>query len=112
MSTGSLDRVIFSPDSNVAWTLQTSYPKNGKYLDPITAPCGNVDSSYAIRHIAIKMNKAVELTMGVVVLQPAFIVAHNQYIGYSICPRAVPLRRGYYGIDQEKIIFFCQPFIW
>ena len=66
MSTGSLDRVIFSPDSNVAWTLQTSYPKNGKYLDPITAPCGNVDSSYAIRHIAIKTNKAIELTMGVV----------------------------------------------
>ena len=81
MSTGSLDRVIFSPDSNVAWTLQTYHPKNGKYLDPLTAPCGNVDSSYAIRHIAIKMNKAVELTMGVEVFSAYILCCHNQYIG-------------------------------
>ena len=90
VSTGSLDRVIFSPDSNVAWTLQTSYSKNGKYLDPITAPCGNVDSSYAIRHIAIKMNKAVELTMGVVVLQPAFIVATTSILDILSVPELSP----------------------
>ena len=89
ISTGSLGRVIFSPDSNVAWTLQTSYPKNGKYLDPITAPSGNVDSSFAIRHIA-KMDEAVELTMGVVVLQPVFIVATTSILDILSVPELSP----------------------